>query len=437
MLKIYNSLTNVIEEFKSIKEKEVLMYVCGPTVYDFPHVGNMRPPVFFDTLKKYLEFIGYKVSYASNFTDIDDKIVNKSINLGISEKELTTTFIKYYLDILSTLNCSKQDYNPRATDYVNQMIDFISKLIEKDFAYKNESGVYFRVNKIDDYGILSNQLQEFLDSGVRIELKDKEDQRDFALWKYVDNGIVFDAPFGSGRPGWHTECVVMINSLFGDYIDIHGGGSDLKFPHHENEIAQSKALQHNHLSKYFVHVGRVNAGNNVKMSKSLGNIIKANDAIDQYGSSIIRYFLISSNYRTNIVFDSDILSSINIEYEKIKKCIIKSTLQLKINNINDSLLDENLIEEFKAHMDDDINTPNVFTLIQNICKLINKTTDLLTLSKYVNTLHTILNILGIDYIPNITSEIIDTYNEWVLSRINKDYQKSDTLRNILIKENII
>jgi len=278
-MKIYNSLTDKIEEFTPIEEGKVTMYVCGPTVYNYVHIGNMRPVITFDMVYKYLKYLGYDVTYASNFTDINPKITMAAKELSVTEREIADKFIKAYLDDLNSYNCSEIDARPRVIDHLDDIFNFINKLIEKDYAYVKDGDVYFRVSKIKDYGVLSNQDINDLLSGARVEIDEKkENSLDFALWRKTDEGETFDSPWGKGIPGWHTECVVMINKLFGKKIDIHAGGVDLKFPHHENEIAQSIALNDNYIANYWMHNGHINI-NDEKMSKSLGNFILAKDFI--------------------------------------------------------------------------------------------------------------------------------------------------------------
>ena len=278
-VKIYNSLTNKIEVFEPIHKNKVNMYVCGPTVYNYVHIGNMRPVVVFDTFRKFLTYIGYDVKYVSNYTDVDDKIIKRAQELNKPESEITEFYIKAFEDDLHNINALKPDVTPRVTEYMSQIIAFIDQLVKTDYAYDIDGDVYFRVEKIKDYGKLSNTKIEDLLVGARIdENSKKESPLDFTLWKKTNVGINWDSPWSKGRPGWHTECVVMINSIFpGGLIDIHGGGFDLKFPHHENEIAQSEAYNKCSLANYWMHNGFINI-NNEKMSKSLGNVITAHDA---------------------------------------------------------------------------------------------------------------------------------------------------------------
>ena len=286
-MKIYNSLTDKLEEFKPIKEGKITMYVCGPTVYNYVHIGNMRPVITFDMVYHYFKYLGYEVTYASNFTDVNPKIIAAAKELKMTEREVADKFIDAYLEDLKNYNCSNIEARPRVINYMDDIFNFIAKLIDKGYAYVNDGDVYFRVSKIKDYGILSNQDINDLIAGSRIEIDEKkENPLDFALWRKTTDGEQFESPWSKGIPGWHTECVVMINKLFGEKIDIHAGGVDLKFPHHENEIAQSIALNDNYIANYWMHNGHINI-NNEKMSKSLGNFVLARDFIKEH--SIIVY----------------------------------------------------------------------------------------------------------------------------------------------------
>ena len=285
-MKLFNTLTNKKEEFKPIKEGEVSLYVCGPTVYNYVHIGNTRPMIVFDVLRRTFEYLGNQVTFVSNFTDVDDKIIKAAKEEGITEKELTDKYIKAYEDVRRDLNLEFPTYAPRVTETMDQIIDFIGQLIDKGYAYEVDGDVYFRVSKIDEYGELSGIKIEDLVAGASERVEDKgvkEESTDFALWKKTDEGIQFNSPWSQGRPGWHTECVVMINDIFEDgKIDIHGGGQDLKFPHHENEIAQSRALNGHPIAHTWMHNQMINI-NNEKMSKSLGNVIWAKDLIKELG----------------------------------------------------------------------------------------------------------------------------------------------------------
>ena len=439
-LRIYNSLTNKLEEFKPLNGNKVNMYVCGPTVYNYIHIGNARPVIFFDTLKRYLEFCGYDVSYASNITDVDDKIINKAIEEGTTEKEIATRYADIYFKNVKDLGAKKPDYIPYATEYINKMIDFISELKEKGFTYEVEGDVYFRVSKIDDYGILSNQVAEFLDAGVRKAVDSKkEDPRDFVLWKKTDKGIKWDSPFGEGRPGWHTECVVMSQDIYHTMLDIHGGGMDLKFPHHENEIAQCNALYNNHLAKYWMHVGRLDM-NGEKMSKSLGNVVRVVD-LSQEDLHVLRLLIISAPYRSNINFNDELLAQFKNEYQKIVRAYKMSMLKLDLANVDSKDIDASIIGSFKEYMDDDFNTPNVLTLVQNITKEINqllRTNDLNRMSILVNTLKKIIGILGIELNYNkLSLEDKELYNKWDSLKKEKNFEEADKIRTILTEKGIL
>ena len=308
-MKLFNSLTNKKEEFVPIKEGEVSIYVCGPTVYNYVHIGNTRPMIVFDILRRTFEYLGYKVTFVSNFTDVDDKIIKAAKEEGISEKELTDKYIKAYEDVRRGLNLLFPTYAPRVTETMQPIIQFIEQLVKDGYAYEVDGDVYFRVTKIKEYGMLSGIKIEDLIAGAseRVEDNDKkESSTDFALWKKTDEGIQFDSPWSKGRPGWHTECVVMINDIFENgYIDIHGGGQDLKFPHHENEIAQSIACHHHPIAHIWMHNQMINI-NNQKMSKSLGNVLWAKDLLEQLGCNVYKWLMLSTHYRNPLNFTDDV-----------------------------------------------------------------------------------------------------------------------------------
>ena len=370
-LKLYNSLTNSLEEFKPKNGNDVNMYVCGPTVYNYIHIGNARPVIFFDMFKNYLKFKGYNVHYASNITDVDDKIINKAIENNVTERDITDKYEKAYFIDVNKLGSKRPDIVPHATEYIDEMEHFIKGLEDKGYAYDNDGDVYFRINKLAEYGILSNQNKDELEKGVRIDVSDKkENPLDFTLWKKTDKGIQWDSPFGKGRPGWHTECVCMINNIFhGQEIDIHGGGMDLKFPHHENEIAQANAMYGHHLAKYWMHVGRVNLGKE-KMSKSLGNVIWVKDfKPEEYMP--YRLLIVSTPYRNSVDFSEDLFNQYKKMYQKIERAYKQASLTLDLENISDDSINEEEKAKFIEFMDNDINTANVLTLVESIVKNIN------------------------------------------------------------------
>lgn len=437
-MRIYNSLTDKVEEFKPINEGKVTMYVCGPTVYNYVHIGNMRPVITFDMVYKYLKYLGYDVKYASNYTDINPKITKAAEALGMTEREVANKFIKAYEEDLKNYNCSNIDYRPRVINYLDDIFNFISKLIEKDYAYVVDGDVYFRVSKIKDYGILSNQSIEELISGSRVDIDEKkENPLDFALWRKTTEGETFTSPWGEGIPGWHTECVVMINKLFGDKIDIHAGGVDLKFPHHENEIAQSIALNNNYIANYWMHNGHINI-NNVKMSKSLNNFILAKDFIKEHSANVIKLAFLSTNYRQPLNLTDKVFDEALIIDNKIKTVLKSANNELNIKNIHN--IKEKKDSTFEEYMNDDFNTPNVITLLLSLVKdlnqeIRNKGNNILTLT---NKILTITNILGLSYsMPEFTEKQKETYNNWIKAREDKDFALADTLREKLVKENIL
>lgn len=438
-MKIYNSLTNKIEDFKPIKENEVTMYVCGPTVYNYVHIGNMRPVITFDMVYKYFKYLGYKVTYASNFTDINPKIITMAKELGITEREVANKFIEAYLNDLKNYNCSNIDERPTVIDHLDDIFNFITKLIEKDYAYVKDGDVYFRVSKIKDYGILSNQNISELEAGSRVDIDDKkEDPLDFALWRKTDEGEQFNSPWGKGIPGWHTECVVMINSIFGKKIDIHGGGVDLKFPHHENEIAQSMALNQNHLANYWMHNGHINVDGE-KMSKSLGNFILAKDFLKMHNANLIKIALFKTHYRLPLNFTDELFNEANNIDNKIYNALKSAKLLLILNDAH-LIINSVKDQKFEEYMNDDFNTPNVITYLLELLKELNieirqKGENVLLL---YNKILMITNILGLVYdLPEITKEDVENYNKWQEYRKEKDFEKADIYRNKLIEKNII
>lgn len=440
-LKLYNSLTNKIEEFNPSNEDNITMYVCGPTVYNYIHIGNARPVVFYDMVKRYLEFCGHKVTYASNITDIDDKIINRAIEENKTEKEVATFYENAYFKNCEFLNAKRPDIVPHATDYINDMINSIDEMIQNGFAYEVDGNVYFRISKVKDYGILSNQELSDLNEGARIDVdSNKENPLDFTLWKKTDKGIKWDSPFGAGRPGWHTECVVMNHRNFGKSIDIHGGGMDLKFPHHENEIAQSKALYNNSLANYWLHVGRVDL-RGVKMSKSLGNVIYVNDLKTKKDAMVLRMLLLFSPYRSNINYSDELVSQYNKIYDKWSRSLKQTYYYAQANNLPLNEYDESYINKFKEYMNDDFNVQNVLMLLDDIIKNINlsfRQKDYIKLGVVVATMLKLLDVLGIDLdLVNLSVEQKTNYLAWQEARDNKDFATADLYRDLLIKDNIL
>lgn len=442
-MKIYNTKTLKKEEFKPITEGEVKMYVCGPTVYDNVHIGNVRPVVVFDTLRRTFEELGYKVKYVSNYTDVDDKIIKRSKELGISEKELTDKMIAAYNDIRHKLNAADLYKTPRVTETMNEIISFIDGLVDKGAAYEKDGDVYFRTSSVADYGSLSNQNLDDLQVGARIEENDlKESPLDFALWKKTEDGIKWPTRYSIGRPGWHTECVVMINKELGSLIDIHGGGKDLKFPHHENERAQSMAINESELANYWVHSGMIDI-NGVKMSKSLGNFITAKDILSKVDPMVLRWFLLATQYRDDVNVSDEIIESSKAELTKIITAYKQACVKLEVNDIKVDGVDEDAYKRFMDAMADDLNTPNAYAVIFEIVKNINqlvrvKEINFEALGKEVNTLVRCMNVLGI-VLPDMTMSLDDKkmYQEWMDAKSVKDFKKADELRTQLSQKGIL
>ena len=443
-VKFYNSLTNKVEEFHPLKEGEVSMYVCGPTVYNYPHIGNMRPVVVFDTLRRFLTYIGYKVTYVSNFTDVDDKIIKEAKKQNKTEKELTEFFINEFKKTTEAIGSQIPSVTPKVTEYIDAIIKYVDNLVKIGAAYVVNGDVYFRVPKIKDYGALSGINIEDLNVGARIEENsDKESPLDFALWKKTDEGINWDSPWGKGRPGWHTECCVMIDTIFpSHYIDIHGGGYDLKFPHHENEIAQSEATHGNKIAKYWMHNAFINFGNE-KMSKSLGNVVYAKDLIEQVGGAVTRLVILSAHYRQPVNFTEETVNAAIIEINKMKMVNKQLALKLQVNDASLSSSKATYIDNFLLALADDLNTSNALTELYNVMKLANqelrnREVDLNKLNDLFKTLNDMFGILGLDigYIK-LDENDKKLYQNYLKSKENKDFAESDRIRNLLIEKGIM
>jgi len=444
-MKLYNSYTLQVEEFKPIKEGEVSLYVCGPTVYNHAHIGNARPIVVFDTLRRVLEANQYKVKMVSNFTDVDDKIINKAIEEGVTEKEIAERFIEAYNNVRNALNVVPLDVTPRVTETMDEIIEFIDKLVKAGAAYEVNGDVYFSVDADQMYGELSHQKLEDLQSGARVEENDqKKNPFDFALWKKTDKGIMWDSPWGKGRPGWHTECVVMIGKEFGDgMIDIHGGGRDLKFPHHENEVAQSEIVNHHHLANYWVHNGMLEL-NGGKMSKSLGNIVWAKDLVAEHGANLIRWILLSARYRDALNYSDETFDAAKVELGKIEMALKQVEVKAQLANVTfgDSYNEEKY-NEFLEAMNDDLNTPNAYKVIFDTVKLLNQSLrvreiNFAEVEKQYNAVNKELSVLGIKINPVVlTEDDKDVYNKWNDAKKEKNFELADTYRAELQKRNIL
>ena len=443
-IKFYNSLTNSLEDFKPIHEGQVSMYVCGPTVYNYPHIGNMRPVVVFDTLRRFLRYVGYKVTYVSNFTDVDDKIIKAAQKEGKSEKELTEFYIQQFLNVTKAIGSESPNITPKVTEYIQKIIDYVAKLVELDAAYVVDGDVYFRVSKILDYGSLSGINIDDLIVGARIEENSqKESPLDFALWKKTEEGIRWDSPWGKGRPGWHTECCVMIDTIFPDHlIDIHGGGYDLKFPHHENEIAQAEAMHHNKIAHYWMHNAFINFGNE-KMSKSLGNVVYAKDMIEKYGGPVTRLVILNAHYRQPVNFTEETVTAAMQEINKMTSAYKQMALQLQAHNIDINKGKPVYIDNFINAMADDLNTANALMELYNLIKESNMTIrtreiDFEKLNNQFKTLTDMFEVLGLDIHYVVMGEPErKLYQDYLEAKLNKDFVKSDEIRNELINLGIM
>ncbi len=450
-MKLFNSLTRQKEEFKTITPGVVKMYACGPTVYDFFHIGNARPFIVFDTLRRYLEYCGYKVEFVQNFTDIDDKMINRANKENITVSELADRFINEYYTDAKGLNVKKATVHPRATENIDAIIELVKTLIEKGYAYEADGDVYFSTKSFKGYGKLSHQPLEDLEAGARVEVGDKKkDPMDFALWKAQKPGEpAWESPWGLGRPGWHIECSAMAMRYLGKTIDIHGGGQDLIFPHHENEIAQSEAANDQPFAHYWIHNGYINI-DNVKMSKSKGNFFTVRDIVKEFDYEVIRFFMLSAHYRSPINFSKDLLEQAKSALERLYNC--KDNLLYLIDNASDSAEKTNIKEEidekvlaFNAAMDDDINTAGAIGVLFDIVKLINiKTADKPLpkdeLSYAYDKLCTLADVLGLLSKQKQTSldkEVEDLIRQRSEARKAKNFALADEIRDKLTAMDIV
>lgn len=458
MIKIYNTLTRKLEEFKPVKEGEVSMYVCGPTVYNYIHIGNARPAIFFDTVRRYFEFRGYKVTYVSNFTDVDDKIIKRANEEGISCEEVAAKYIKAYFEDTAKVNLKEEGMiRPKATEHIGGMIKLIKSLIEKGHAYESQGDVYFDVESYkDEYLGLSHQNLEDLRSGARIEISEiKKSPLDFALWKKAKEGEPsWNSPWGQGRPGWHIECSAMSHKYLGDTFDIHGGGQDLIFPHHENEIAQSKCGCGGDYARYWMHNGYINV-NGEKMSKSLGNFFLLRDVLEHYDGRVVRLFVLSSHYRKPIDFSDAELTQAKTSLERIENALMRgkeAVIDVKADGSSCMELKEQLAvakEKFIAAMDEDFNTSMGLGAIFELVKELNKAVDTPNAEGaevVKETVEYIINVmeeaLGVKLkletvVGNMTSELIEFILELRReARNEKNWAMSDKIRDRLAEMGI-
>ena len=451
-IQIFNSLSRQKEPFVPLEEGKVKMYVCGPTVYNYIHIGNSRPVIVYDTVRRYFQYAGYDVKFVSNFTDVDDKIIKTANELGEEVFELTERFIAAYFDDISALGCKKADAHPRVTEHMEDIIEFIKVLVEKGYAYESQGDVYYRTRKFNGYGKLSHQSIDDLQVGARIEVGEKkEDPLDFALWKAAKPGEIFWAsPWGDGRPGWHIECSVMAREHLGDTIDIHAGGQDLTFPHHENEIAQSEAHNDKTFANYWMHNGYINIDNE-KMSKSLGNFILVNDIRQQIDPQVLRFFMLSVHYRHPINFAQDLVEAAKNGLERIRTAYANVQHRLSATANLAEEKDEWLakIEEqktlFEEAMNDDFNTANAISVLFELARLANvylqeANTAEEVLKAFLTVMDAIADVLGVGFAKEqelLDEEIEALLAERVEARKNRDFARSDEIRDHLLNMNII
>lgn len=450
-MKIFNTMSRRKEEFVPVDPNEVKIYACGPTVYNFIHIGNARPLCVFDVLRRYLEYRGYNVKFVQNFTDVDDKIIKRANEENSTFEEVSEKYIKEFWTDAHGLNFKDATVHPKATENIDKIIEIIKTLEEKGYAYAVDGDVYYRTLKFKDYGKLSHQPIDDLQSGARIAVGDKkEDPLDFALWKAAKEGEPYwDSPWGKGRPGWHIECSAMNKRYLGNTIDIHCGGQDLIFPHHENEIAQSEAANGCMFSKYWMHNGYINV-DNVKMSKSLGNFKTVREIADVYGYEVIRYFLISSHYRSPINYNLEIIEQCKSALERLYNC--RESLDFSIKNAKTDIADDNEIlalidsrkEQFINSMDDDLNTADgiaaVFDLVSDInTKIINKDVSKNVCQKAADMFDELTGVLGLVYnrkSNDINDDIEKLIEERQQARANKDWATADRIRDELKAQGI-
>lgn len=450
-IQIYNTLSREKEEFVPLEEGKVKMYVCGPTVYNYIHIGNARPAIVFDTVRRYLEFRGYDVNFVSNFTDVDDKLIRAANELGEEVPAIADRFIEAYFEDVTALGCKKADTHPRVTESMDIIIEFIEALIEKGYAYESEGDVYYHTRKFEGYGKLSHQSIDELKSGARIAVGEKkQDFLDFALWKNAKEGeISWDSPWGQGRPGWHIECSAMVKKYLGDTIDIHAGGQDLAFPHHENEIAQSEALSGKKFANYWMHNGYINIDNE-KMSKSLGNFITVHDILKIHDPQVLRFFMLSVHYRNPINYSEEVLENTRAGLERIRtsydNLLHRKVTSTDLTDTNEEWLNKinGLHEQFITSMDDDFNTANGISVLFELSQqanyyLLEKTTSATVINAFIKEFEELFGVLGLSLVKE---ELLDEEIEALIEKRNqarkeRNFQLADQIRDQLKAMNII
>lgn len=451
-MKIYNTLNRRKEEFVPIEEGKVRMYVCGPTVYNYIHIGNARPMIVFDTVRRYMEYKGYDVNYVSNFTDVDDKIIAKSIEEGVSAAEIAARYTKAAQDDMEGMNVMPATTHPKATEEIDGMIELIQTLIDKGYAYEKNGTVFYRTRKFKDYGKLSGKNLDDLEAGSRIAVDDeKEDEMDFVLWKPKKEGEPFwKSPWGDGRPGWHIECSAMSNKYLGKTIDIHAGGEDLVFPHHENEIAQSEAANGVEFSRYWMHNAFLNI-NNHKMSKSAGNFFTVKDIAEKYPLQVLRFFMLSAHYRSPLNFSDDLMEAAARSLERICTSVFNlSHLEEAADDRENSGDDESFLEKlgvlkekFEAAMDDDFNTADAISAVFEMVKLANSSLSAKSPKGIIKETRLLIiklcDILGIicekdEEMPD--EDIVKMIEERTNAKKERNFARADEIREELLARGI-
>ncbi|GAW64323.1 cysteinyl-tRNA synthetase [Ligilactobacillus acidipiscis DSM 15836] len=456
MIQLYNTLTKKKEEFVPMQPGKVRMYVCGPTVYNYIHIGNARSAIAFDTVRRYLEYRGYQVKYVSNFTDVDDKIIKASQKMGLTVPEVTEKFIKAFYADTDALNVKRANLNPRVMDNMDGIIEFVKVLVDKGYAYESGGDVYYRARKFKRYGLLSGQSVNDLEQGAsaRLSVEDqakKEDPLDFAVWKSAKTGeIAWDSPFGKGRPGWHIECSVMATKYLGDTIDIHGGGQDLEFPHHENEIAQSEAKTGKKFANYWMHNGFVTIGEeDEKMSKSLGNFVTVRDLLKEVDPQIVRFFMATTQYRRPIRYTSANLDEAKTNLERIQTAA--TNIGYRLQDAKQGAVDPTVQKEFQDHeaefeaaMDDDFNAQNGIAVVYELVKQLNiyaakEEVTATTLQYLLDGFEKIVGVFGIKlkHADILDDEVETKIEQRNAARKNKDFALSDQIRDELKEQGII
>ncbi len=453
-MKLYNSLTRTKEEFKSIEPGVVKMYNCGPTVYNYIHVGNARPLTVFDTLRRYFIYKGYDVKFVVNFTDIDDKIINRANEEGVDSTEIAERYIAAFLEDAKALNLyDYETINPRATEYVDQIVTFVQGLIDKGAAYVVDGDVYFDISKAKDYGKLSKKNLDDLISGARVDVNEqKKSPADFALWKEKKEGEPYwESPWGKGRPGWHIECSVMADTILGETIDIHSGGVDLQFPHHENEIAQSETLHDATFANYWLHNGFITVDNE-KMSKSLGNFFTLREVAEEYDLEVLRMFILSAHYRQPLNFSRDVMDQVKNGLERLYngkyhlEDILKVAEEKALSDEDNRQIElfQSRIVEFEEAMDDDLNTADgitaIYSLIKDVNVNIDENSNKMVVEKAYEILNKLTKVLGIlnkerESIDD--SEVLALIEERKNARERKDFNRADEIRDELLAKGIV